>query len=135
MPADATTVSLRTDTAKGPAARRDASQEQMKRPPREEPERPTDASPEPERAPESPRRPWRRWALFALLPLALIAGAYGYDLPEAHERARGIIDTWPATGKASMARDFERGGLSRRVFVCRSIDGYPPMHTRSLAVC
>src|SRR5712671_2695095 len=85
MPADATTVSLRTDTAEVPAARRDAPQQQPERPlrekpkqpPREQPE-PPERSSEPEKVPKSPRRPWLRWALFGLLPLALIAGAYGY---------------------------------------------------------
>jgi 2-dehydropantoate 2-reductase len=38
-----------------------------------------------------------------------VARVYGYDLPEARERARGVIESWPASGKASMARDFERG--------------------------
>jgi 2-dehydropantoate 2-reductase len=38
-----------------------------------------------------------------------VAGAYGYGLPEARERARQIIDGWAYDGKASMARDFERG--------------------------
>jgi 2-dehydropantoate 2-reductase len=41
--------------------------------------------------------------------LTAVARAYGYDLPAARDRAREIIETWPATGKASMARDFERG--------------------------
>jgi 2-dehydropantoate 2-reductase len=41
--------------------------------------------------------------------LAAVARAAGYELPAAHQRAREIIETWPATGKASMARDFERG--------------------------
>jgi 2-dehydropantoate 2-reductase len=38
-----------------------------------------------------------------------VAAAYGYDLPEAHARALHIIETWSYDGKASMARDFERG--------------------------
>jgi 2-dehydropantoate 2-reductase len=38
-----------------------------------------------------------------------VARAYGYDLPEARERARRWIAGAPATMKASMARDFERG--------------------------
>ena len=39
-----------------------------------------------------------------------VARAYGFDLPEARERARGwIFDRAPSTMKASMARDFERG--------------------------
>ena len=38
-----------------------------------------------------------------------VARAYGFDLPEARERARGWIERAPATMKASMARDFERG--------------------------
>jgi 2-dehydropantoate 2-reductase len=42
--------------------------------------------------------------------VAVVARAYGYDLPAARERARGIILNAPPTMKASMARDFERGG-------------------------
>jgi 2-dehydropantoate 2-reductase len=39
-----------------------------------------------------------------------VARAYGYDLPEARDRARTwIFKRAPATMKASMARDFERG--------------------------
>ena len=38
-----------------------------------------------------------------------VAAAYGYDVPEARERARSIIEGWAYDGKASMARDFERG--------------------------
>src|SRR5882757_2623691 len=78
MPADATIVSMRSDTAEMPAARRDAPREQPEQPPREQPEQPIERSSKPEKAPQSPRRPWLRWALFALLPLALIAGAYWY---------------------------------------------------------
>jgi membrane fusion protein (multidrug efflux system) len=86
MPADATIVSLRSDTAEAPAARRDAPREQPERSPREQPERspreqpepPIERSSEPETAPRSPRRRWVRWMSFALLPLALIAGAYWY---------------------------------------------------------
>jgi membrane fusion protein, multidrug efflux system len=94
MPVDATIVSLRSDTAEAPAARRDAPREQPERPPREQPEplpreqpeplpreqpeRPVARSSEPEKAPQSPRRRRLRWALFALLPLALIAGGYWY---------------------------------------------------------
>jgi membrane fusion protein, multidrug efflux system len=85
MPADARTVSLRTDTAEVPAARRGAPQNQPGQPLRDEPKQPPREQPEPtersegtEKAPEAPRRPWLRWALLALLPLALIAGGYGY---------------------------------------------------------
>ena len=78
MPADATIVSMRSDTAEAPAARRDAAREQPEQPPREQPEQPIESSSKPENAPQSPRRPWLRWALFALLPLALIAGTYWY---------------------------------------------------------
>jgi len=86
MPADAIIVSMRSDTAEAPAARRDAPREQPEQlprelpqqPPREQPERPIESSSKPENAPQSPRRPWLRWALFALLPLALIAGTYWY---------------------------------------------------------
>jgi membrane fusion protein, multidrug efflux system len=86
MPADATIVSLRSDTAEAPAARRDCPREQPERPPREQPGRPPREQPgrpierssEPEKAQQSPRRPWVRWVSFALLPLALIVGAFWY---------------------------------------------------------
>jgi len=99
MPADATIVSLRSDTAEAPAARRDAPREQPEQRPREErpapeqPERPPEQpdrprreqpeqtierSSEPEKAPQSPRRRWLRWVSFALLPLTLIVGGYWY---------------------------------------------------------
>jgi membrane fusion protein (multidrug efflux system) len=70
MPADATLVSLRSDTAEVPVARRAA--------PQELPDLPPITSPVPEAAPRSSRRHWTRWALFLLLPLALIAGGYWY---------------------------------------------------------
>ncbi|MBV8714206.1 MAG: 2-dehydropantoate 2-reductase [Chloroflexi bacterium] len=38
-----------------------------------------------------------------------VASAYGYALPEARRRAAEIIYNWAPDGKASMARDFERG--------------------------
>ena len=38
-----------------------------------------------------------------------VAGAYGYDLSHARAHVRGMIDAWAYDGKASMARDFERG--------------------------
>ena len=41
--------------------------------------------------------------------VSVVASAYGYDLPEASQRARSIIRGWAYDGKASMARDFERG--------------------------
>jgi len=41
--------------------------------------------------------------------VSAVASAYGYDLPEAAERARSTISAWAYDGKASMARDFERG--------------------------
>jgi membrane fusion protein (multidrug efflux system) len=86
MPADATIVSLRSDTTEAPAARRDCPREQPERPPREKPEQPPREQPErlierssePEKAPQSPRRRLVRWVSFALLPLALIAGAYWF---------------------------------------------------------
>jgi membrane fusion protein, multidrug efflux system len=94
MAADATIVSLRSDTAEAPAARRDAPREQPKRspreqperpqreqpeqPPREQPERPVERASEPEKALQPSRRRWLRGALFTLLPLALIAGGYWY---------------------------------------------------------
>jgi 2-dehydropantoate 2-reductase len=64
------------------------------------------------RAPIGPIRdlPETRRLIEALLDeVTAVARAYGYDLPEARERARSIIETWPLTGTASMARDFERG--------------------------
>lgn len=39
-----------------------------------------------------------------------VARACGYDLAEARERARGLIENAPPNMKASMARDFEKGG-------------------------
>jgi hypothetical protein len=87
MTADATIVSLRSDTAEAPAARRDAPREQPERPPREQPEqppreqteRPAETPSAPEKAPQSPRRHWVRLVSFALLPLVLIAGGYWYQ--------------------------------------------------------
>jgi 2-dehydropantoate 2-reductase len=64
------------------------------------------------RAPIGPIRelPETNALLEALLDEVLaVAGAYGYGLPEARERARGVIHGWAFDGKASMARDFERG--------------------------
>jgi 2-dehydropantoate 2-reductase len=64
------------------------------------------------RAPIGPIRdlPETRQLVETLLDeVTAVARAYGYDLPEARERALGIIESWPAGGKASMARDFERG--------------------------
>src|SRR5882672_5718386 len=86
MPVDTTIVSLRSDTAEAPAARRDTPREQPAQfprelpepPPQEQPERPIERSSEPEKAPPLPRRRRLRWALFALLPLALISGGYWY---------------------------------------------------------
>jgi len=51
----------------------------------------------------------RQLALTLLDDVTNVARACGYDLPEAHERARGTIENAPASMKASMARDFERG--------------------------
>jgi 2-dehydropantoate 2-reductase len=42
--------------------------------------------------------------------VAAVGAAYGFDLADALERARGILRTAPAQMKASMARDFEKGG-------------------------
>ncbi len=80
MPPHATIVSLRSDLAEPTGARRDAPREQPEpeQRAREQPERPVERSPEPEKAPQSPRRRWVRWVLFALLPLALVAGGYWY---------------------------------------------------------
>jgi 2-dehydropantoate 2-reductase len=41
--------------------------------------------------------------------VSAVAAARGYDLPEAADRARDVIRSWSPDGKASMARDFERG--------------------------
>jgi membrane fusion protein (multidrug efflux system) len=81
MPADATIVSLRSDAAEMPAARRDAPREQPAQPPQEQPGRLPHAQPDRpiERSSDpSPRRRWLRWALFALLPLTLIVCGYWY---------------------------------------------------------
>jgi membrane fusion protein, multidrug efflux system len=78
MPGDATVLSLRSDTAETPAARRDVLRQQPEQLPREQPERPAERSAAPEKAPQSPRRRRPRWVLFALLPLALLAGGYWY---------------------------------------------------------
>ena len=51
----------------------------------------------------------RELALSVLDEVTRVAGACGYELPEARERARGTIENAPPTMKASMARDFERG--------------------------
>jgi 2-dehydropantoate 2-reductase len=54
--------------------------------------------------------PETRALIEALLDEVLaVASAYGYGLPEARERAATIIYSWDHDGKASMARDFERG--------------------------
>ena len=71
MPADTTTVSLRTATTEQPVARRETPQEQPEWNGR-------DASYVPRRGRGRRAGRWLRWALFALLPLALIAGAYWY---------------------------------------------------------
>jgi 2-dehydropantoate 2-reductase len=54
--------------------------------------------------------PETRALLEALLDeVTAVAAAYGYGLPEARARASTIIYGWAYDGKASMARDFERG--------------------------
>src|SRR5882724_5579 len=84
MPADATIVSLRSETAEAPAARREVPRpetpprEPPPQPRRELPAPPVEASAEPAKLPHTQRRRWLRWAMFALLPLALIAGGYWY---------------------------------------------------------
>jgi membrane fusion protein (multidrug efflux system) len=70
MPDDATIVSLRSDTAEAPAAKREA--------PQKPPERPGAMPSASEKATRPLRRPWTRWALFVLLPLALIVAGYWY---------------------------------------------------------
>jgi membrane fusion protein (multidrug efflux system) len=69
MPDDATIISLRSDTAEAPAAKREAPQKPPERPAKEP------SAPLKER---SSHRPWTRWALFAVMPLALIAAGYWY---------------------------------------------------------
>ena len=51
----------------------------------------------------------RELALTLLEEVSAVARACGYELPAARERARSTIETAPASMKASMARDFERG--------------------------
>jgi membrane fusion protein (multidrug efflux system) len=70
MSDDATIVSLRSDTAEAPAAKREAPQKQ--------PQPPAAMPATSEKAAPSSRRPWTRWTLFALTPLALIVGCYWY---------------------------------------------------------
>ena len=70
MPDDAAIVSLRSDTAEAPAAKREA--------PQKPPERPGAMPSASEKASRPLRRPWTRWALFVLLPLALIVAGYWY---------------------------------------------------------
>jgi membrane fusion protein (multidrug efflux system) len=70
MPDDATIISLRSETAEAPAAKREA-------PPYKQPERPTEKPSAPEKE-RSPHRPWTRWGLFVVLPLALIVTGYWY---------------------------------------------------------
>jgi len=54
--------------------------------------------------------PETRQLVEALLDEALaVARASGYDLPYMRAQALDIIDRWAYDGKASMARDFERG--------------------------
>jgi membrane fusion protein, multidrug efflux system len=69
MPDDATIVSLRSDTAEAPTAKREA--------PQKPPERPTKKPSAPQKE-RSLHRPWTRWALFAVMPLALIVTGYWY---------------------------------------------------------
>jgi 2-dehydropantoate 2-reductase len=64
------------------------------------------------RAPIGPIRdvPETRALVDALIDeVSAVADACGYDLPEARQRAHAIIEGWAYDGKASMARDFERG--------------------------
>jgi membrane fusion protein, multidrug efflux system len=70
MPDDGPLDLAPAETAKVPAARRDAF--------RGQPERPAKMPREPERASRPSRRRLVRWALFALLPLALIGSGYWY---------------------------------------------------------
>src|ERR1700730_9106426 len=78
MAADAIIVSLGSDQADAPAARREALREQPEPPPRDKPEPMIESSSEPQMAPHSPPRRWLRRVLFAFLPLTLIVGAYWY---------------------------------------------------------
>src|SRR4029077_14915688 len=83
MPADASIVSLRSETAERPAARRDAPREEPRRrpeqpmpPPRKQPERPIERSTALKKTPGPPRRRRSRWAVFSLLPLAVLGGGH-----------------------------------------------------------
>jgi 2-dehydropantoate 2-reductase len=86
--------------------------------------------------------PETRSLAFALIDeLGAVARAYGYDLPEAAARARTVLETWPATAKASMARDFERGsrtelealtGALVRMAAARGVD--VPVHRTAYAL-
>ena len=90
MAADATIVSLRSDTAKTPAAegadaaaRRNRARAATSARPSSRRTRAAGAAGRAgrrsrRRAAKSGRRRWLRWILFALLPLALIAGGYWY---------------------------------------------------------
>jgi 2-dehydropantoate 2-reductase len=51
----------------------------------------------------------RAFAETLLHEVADVALAFGYDLAHLDERALAVLDRIPATMKASMARDFERG--------------------------
>jgi membrane fusion protein, multidrug efflux system len=70
MLTDTESVSLRSDTAEAPAARRVVAQEEW--------ELPAERSPAPEEPPRSSRQRRLRWALFMLLPIVLIVGGYFY---------------------------------------------------------
>ena len=133
MAADATIVSLRSDTAKKPAAKapvlqHDAEREQPQQrapqqpPPRELPalpareptERPVERASEPATAPKSGRRRWLRWVLFALLPIALIAGG----LLVRHRRTvMSTDDSYVEADKVGVSTDVSgivQGGRRRR---------------------
>ncbi|HEX8968390.1 MAG TPA: 2-dehydropantoate 2-reductase, partial [Chloroflexota bacterium] len=51
----------------------------------------------------------RALALTLLDEVSAVARAYGYEAPEAHQRALGLLEGAAGGMKASMARDFERG--------------------------
>src|SRR5882757_513935 len=70
MPAEGKLALRPRETTETPVARRDAPQEQ--------PKRPATIAAAPEKLPGPSRRRRVRWTLFAFLPLALIGGAYWY---------------------------------------------------------